>query len=182
MNSLAKKDFPAAIAAAKSYQFRDIESLAPYYVLGRVYVAAGQPEEAKKVFEQILKRKPGDPSASLSLAQLALEAKDLQSARKIYKTILAQHPDDLATLMQLAAIEARERNAEAMVARLKRAIEAHPTALEPRLRLASYYLAGATRAAVRRQCVCACPAIGRCQAHNSPESLSAGYGSRQNGR
>ncbi len=76
LNSLAKKDFPAAIAAAKSYQFRDIESLAPYYVLGRVYVAAGQPEEARKVFEQILKRKPGDPSASLSLAQLALEAKD----------------------------------------------------------------------------------------------------------
>ena len=141
LNSLAKKDFPAAIEAAKSYQFRDIESLAPYYVLGRVYVAAGQPEEARKVFEQILKRKPGDPTASLSLAQLALEAKDLPTARKIYKTILAQHPDDLATLMQLAAIEAREKNAEAMVARLKRAMEAHPTAMEPRLRLAGFYIA-----------------------------------------
>jgi len=141
LNSLAKKDFPAAIEAAKSYQFRDIESLAPYYVLGPVYVAAGQPEEARKVFEQILKRKPGDPAASLSLAQLALEAKDLPTARKIYKTILAQHPDDLATLMQLAAIDARERNAEAMVARLKRAMEAHPTAMEPRLRLAGFYIA-----------------------------------------
>ncbi len=140
LNSLAKKDFPAAIEAAKSYQFRDIESLAPYYVLGRVYIAAGQPEEARKVFEQILKRKPGDPSASLNLAQLALEAKDTQTARRIYRTILAKHPDDLATLMQLAAIEAREKNAEAMVARLKRAIEAHPTALEPRLRLAGYYI------------------------------------------
>ncbi len=140
LNSLAKKDFPAAIEAAKSYQFRDIESLAPYYVLGRVYLAAGQPEEAKKVFEQILKRKPGDPSASLSLAQLALEAKNRRTARRYYKTILAQHPDDLATLLQLAALEAREKNAEAMVARLKRAIEAHPTALEPRLRLAGYYI------------------------------------------
>jgi len=140
LNSMAKKDFPAAIEAAKSYQFRDIESLAPYYVLGRVYVAAGQPEEARKVFEQILKRKPGDPYANLNLAQLALEAKDTQTARRIYKTILAQHPDDLVTLMQLAAIEAREKNAEAMVARLKRAIEAHPTALEPRLRMAGYYI------------------------------------------
>jgi putative PEP-CTERM system TPR-repeat lipoprotein len=105
-----------------------------------VYVAAGQPEEARKVFEQILKRKPGDPAASLSLAQLALEAKDPQTARKYYKSILAQHPDDLATLLQLAALEAREKNAEAMVARLKRAIEAHPGALEPRVRLAAFYI------------------------------------------
>jgi len=141
LSSLAKKDFQAAIEVAKSYQFRDIEKLAPYYVLGRVYLAAGQQEEARKVFEQILKRKPGDPAASLSLAQLALEAKDTQTARKIYKTILAQHPDDLATLMQLAAIEARDKNADGMVARLKRAMEAHPTALEPRLRLAGFYIA-----------------------------------------
>jgi cellulose synthase operon protein C len=141
LNNLAKRDFPAAIEVAKAYQFREMEKLAPYYVLGRVYLAAGQPEEARKVFQQILKRKPGDPSANLSLAQMAMDAKDTQTARKIYKTILAQHPDDLATLMRLAAIEAGEKNAEGMVARLKRAMEAHPTALEPRLRLAGYYIA-----------------------------------------
>jgi cellulose synthase operon protein C len=140
LNLLGKKDFAGAIEAAKSYQFRDLESLAPYYVLGRVYLAAGQPEDARKVFEQVLKRKPGDPSASLNLAQMALEAKDTGAARRYYRTVLDRDPDNLATLLQLAAIEAREKNAEAMVARLEQASKAHPTALEPRLRLAGYYL------------------------------------------
>jgi putative PEP-CTERM system TPR-repeat lipoprotein len=140
LNHLRRKDFPAAIEAAKSYQFRDLESLSPYYVLGRVYLAAGQPEDARRVFEQVLKRKPGDLSASLNLAQLALEAKDTDAARRYCKTILEHHPDDLAALLQLAAIEASEKNEKAMVARLKQAIEAHSTALEPRLRLAGYYI------------------------------------------
>ncbi len=140
LNLLGKKDFAGAIEAAKSYQFRDLESLAPYYVLGRVYLAAGQPEDARKVFEQVLKRKPGDPSASLNLAQLALAANDTDAARRYYRTVLERDPDNLATLLQLAAIEAREKNAEAMVARLEQASKAHPTALEPRLRLAGYYI------------------------------------------
>lgn len=140
LNQLGKKDFPGAIEAAKSYQFRDLESLSPYYVLGRVYLAAGQPDDARAVFEQVLKRKPGDLSASLSLAQLALEAKDTDTARRYYKTVLDDHPNELTALLQLAAIEASEKNGEAMVARLEQAIKAHPTALEPRLRLAGYYI------------------------------------------
>lgn len=139
LNHLGKKDFPAAIEVAKSYQFRDLESFAPYYVLGRVYRAAGQPEDAKKVYEQVLKRKPADPTASLNLAQLALEAKDTDTARRYYRTILDRDPDNLATLLQLSAIEAKAKNADAMIARLQQAIKAHPTALEPRLRMALYY-------------------------------------------
>lgn len=140
LNHLGKKEFPAAIEVAKSYQFRDPESLAPYKVLGRVYLAAGQPEDAIKVFEHVLKRTPGDTSASLNLAQLALVAGDTKAARNYYRAILNRHPDDLTTLLQMAALDAREKNAEAMLARLKQAMDAHPTALEPRLRMAGYYL------------------------------------------
>ena len=47
LQHLAKQDFPAAIAAAESYQFRDLQSLSPYRVLSAVYLAAGQPSKAR---------------------------------------------------------------------------------------------------------------------------------------
>lgn len=140
LNHLAKKDFPGAIEAAEHYHIRDFDSLAPYYVLGRVYFAAGQPAEAKSTFEKALEREPGDPSANLSLAEMALNAGDPEKARRYCQTVLDHHPDHLTTLLLLSALEAREKNEAAMVARLNQAYQAQPTAFEPRFRLAGYYL------------------------------------------
>ncbi len=140
LRHLAKKDFPSAIEVATHYHIQDFESLAPFHVLGRVYLAAGQPADAEDVFKQALTREPGDPIANLSLAEMALQAGDKDAARQYYQTALDHHPDDLTTLLQLAALEAREKNAEAMIARLNQTIAAHPTVLEPRVRLASYYM------------------------------------------
>jgi putative PEP-CTERM system TPR-repeat lipoprotein len=139
LTHLGKGGFPGAIEAAKSYQSRDLMGLAPYRVLARVYFTAGQPTEAKDVLDKALKREPGDPSANLLLAEMALVAGDPDSARRYYQIVLDHHPDDLATLMQLVALESREKNETAMVARLNQAIQAHPGALEPRLRLATYH-------------------------------------------
>ncbi len=140
LNYLAKKDFSRAIERAKHYQVKDFENIAPYRVLGRVYFAAGQPTDAKDAFEQALKRKPADPAANLSLAEMAIAAGDLSAARRYYKAILDGHPDDLTTLLQLSALEAKEENAAAMVVWLNQAMQAHPAVLEPRLRLAGYYM------------------------------------------
>jgi putative PEP-CTERM system TPR-repeat lipoprotein len=137
---LQKKDFPGAIEAAKSYQFRDLDSVAPYRVLGMVYLAAGRTAQARKALEKALKRDPGDPASNQALAQMALDAGKVPSAREYYQTVLDNHPDDLITLLQLAALEAREKNSKAMVARLEQAMLAHPTALEPRLKMAGYYM------------------------------------------
>jgi len=140
LNHLAKKDFPAAIEVAEHYHIRDFDGLAPYRVLGRVYFAAGQFEEAKTTFNKVLEREPGDPAANLSLAEMALAADDAKAARRYYQAVLDHHPDDLTVLLQLSALAAMDKNATEMVARLNQAIEAHPMALEPRLRLARYYI------------------------------------------
>jgi putative PEP-CTERM system TPR-repeat lipoprotein len=137
---LRKKDFPNAIEAAKSYQYRDLEHLAPYHVLGMVYIAAGQITDARQVFEKALKRDPGDPASNQALAQLALVDKDIDTARTYYQNTLDRYPGDLTTLMQLAALEFADKREAAMLARLNEAMDAHPTVLEPRLRLAGYYL------------------------------------------
>ena len=141
MEHLERKDFPAAIEAAKSYQFRHVESLSPYHVLGKIYLAAGQPENAREAFEKALKREPGDPFSRLNLAQLALQSDNPAASREHYQAILEHEPDHLGALMQLAALEARENNQKDVQKWLEQAIKAHPEALVPRLGLARYYLA-----------------------------------------
>lgn len=140
LDLLQKKDFAGAVEEAKAFQFRALDSLAPYHMLGMIYLAAGQPENARTEFERALLQAPGDPVANQGLAQLALAANDTDGARKYYQAVLAAHHDDLTTLMQLAALDAKENNTRAMIARLNQAIAAHPSVLEPRLSLASHYL------------------------------------------
>ncbi|MDG1943915.1 MAG: PEP-CTERM system TPR-repeat protein PrsT [Halioglobus sp.] len=140
LQHLAKQDFPAAIAAAESYQFRDLQSLSPYRVLSAVYLAAGQPSKAKEVLEKLRKRAPTDSIANHTLARLALNAKDTKTARRYYQATLEQYPDDLRILLQLALLEGGEGNNQAMIEILKHSIATHPEALEPRLMLADYEL------------------------------------------
>lgn len=140
LDLLQQKDFPAAIEVAKAYQFRALDSLAPYHLLGMIYLAANQPDNARVEFERALVQEPGDAVANQGLAQLALTANDPATARKYYQAVLDAHPDDLTTLMQLAALEAKGNNFQGMVDRLKQAADAHPSVLEPRLSLASHYL------------------------------------------
>ena len=141
MELLEQKDFPAAIEAAKSYQFRDVKSLSPYHVLGKIYLAAGQPEDAREAFGKALKREPGDPFSRQNLAQLAMQSDNPAVAREQYQAILEHDPNHLGAMMQLAALEARENNRKDVEKWLEQAIKTHPEALPPRLSLARYYLA-----------------------------------------
>jgi cellulose synthase operon protein C len=137
---LGNKDFKGAIEAAKSYQFRDIESVAPYAVLGRVYLAADKIMFATNTYMKALKREPADSAANQGLARAALAMHRPNTARKYYQAILASHESDLDTLLQLAALEEKQKNVSAMVAALEDATAAHRDALEPRLKLAEYYM------------------------------------------
>jgi putative PEP-CTERM system TPR-repeat lipoprotein len=137
---IEKEDYPAAIEAAKAYQAGDIESRSPYHVLGSVYMAAGQRENAREAFKKVLKRTPGDPLANMNLAQIAMEGGNTGAARKYYETILANDLSNLGAMTQLAALEAKENNQKGVLRRLEQARQAHPEALAPRLNLASYYM------------------------------------------
>lgn len=140
LTHIRNKDMQGAIEAAESYKWRNLEGVAPYNLLGQVYLAAGQTADAKETFEKALAREPADTHVNLSLAGLALEAGDRVAARQYYLAVLGAHPSDLLTLLQLAALEQSERHKMAMVARLNEALEAHPSALEPRLALARFYI------------------------------------------
>lgn len=137
--ALKQQDFDEAIEAAKSYKFRDLTGIAPYNVLGNVYLAAGDAREARKTFRQALKRAPGNPSASLNLAQIERKMNELKKERKLYQEVLTVHTGHLPAMLRLAVLEGREGDNAEMVDRLKEAIDIHEDALEPRLGLAQYY-------------------------------------------
>lgn len=141
LNYLKKKDYPAAIAAAKSYQQREPENVAPYNLLGRVFQEAGKPDQARKAFQGALALDSADQGANTYLAEMALAENDLVSARNYYKTILAANTSSHQALIQLASLDSREGKERAMVDRLETAMAVAPAALEPRVILARYYLA-----------------------------------------
>ena len=140
LNHLQKRDFPAAIAAAKAYQRRNLSSVTPHSLLGRVYLEAGQPDEARASFERALALDAGDPAANHNLAQMALADNDLVTARKNYQSILAAHDDSVPAMIQLALLDAREGDEASLVGHLEQAMAVAPTDLQPRLLLARYYL------------------------------------------
>ncbi|MFK7975534.1 MAG: XrtA/PEP-CTERM system TPR-repeat protein PrsT [Halioglobus sp.] len=129
-----------AVAAGESYKWRDLTGVAPHNVLGLIQVAVNNEKAARKMFNQALKREPGDPSANLNLAKLERKAKNVKKEREHYNAVLRAHPDHLPTMLALAVLEGREGRNGTMADRLREAMDIHPNALEPRLGLARYYI------------------------------------------
>ncbi|MEM9256920.1 MAG: XrtA/PEP-CTERM system TPR-repeat protein PrsT [Pseudomonadota bacterium] len=149
LNLLNQRDFDGAIEAAESYRFRDVHSVAPYNVEGRVLFSAGHQEQARQVFEKVLRREPANPSANWALAELALLEGQPDRAREYYKNVLRTNPNDLTTLLKQASLEQQLGRDGAMVERLYEAVRAHPRAYQPRITLAQYYLDSGNPDAVR---------------------------------
>lgn len=137
---LKDSQYEEAVALAESYKWRDLTGVAPHNVLGNVYVAAKRPKAAREIFEQALKRKPGDPSANLNLAKLERKANNVEKEREHYEAILRANPDHLPAMLSLAVLEGREGDNGAMADQLREAIDHHPNTIEPRLGLARYYI------------------------------------------
>lgn len=140
LNHLQSQNYPAAIEAAEAYRRRQLTSVTPYNLLGKVYQQAGQPDKAKESFMDALSLDSNDPAANHNLAQMAIADNDLATARQHYQTILAARPDFQPAFIQLAMLDAREGKEQAMLGHLEKALSADPTGIQPRLLLARYYL------------------------------------------
>ncbi len=140
LNYLRQKQFDRAREAAKEYKNLFPDEAMSYSVLGRVYMLTGKKQEAQIAYTNALRVEPGNPSASLSMAALAIGDKEFSKARDYYLTALDKHNNHLAILLKLAALDSMENNEESMIGYLQQAKDAHPKALGPRLFLARYYI------------------------------------------
>ncbi|MFT4519539.1 MAG: putative PEP-CTERM system TPR-repeat lipoprotein [Halioglobus sp.] len=136
LDHLQNERFDEAIGAATSYKWRDLSGIAPYVVLGNVQRAAGNNDEARELYEQALTREPGNPSASLALATMAMWEKEADVERELYRAVLRVNLNHLPTLLNMSAWEGRDDDRPRMASTLQQAIDSHPEAMEPRLRLA----------------------------------------------
>ena len=137
---LNQKDFAKALEAAEAYRDRHPDSAAPYSLLGYLQLAVGQEEGALQAFNHAREIAPGDPTASHSLAALAIKKKEYRKARGYYQDVLEQNENHLSALLNLATLDALENKEQSMVNHLKQAIAAHPEAVRPKVMMARYYL------------------------------------------
>jgi putative PEP-CTERM system TPR-repeat lipoprotein len=137
---LEQEDFQQALAAAEAYRKRHPDSAAPYNMIGRVQLAAGQEKEAAEAFARARDMAPGDRQASHALAALAVRQKAYQEARGYYQDVLEHRQNDLSTLLKLAVLDALENKEALMLEHLQQATRAHPQSVQPKLLLARYHL------------------------------------------
>jgi len=129
-----------AIESAEDYKRNRADEVGSYNLLGRVYLAGLQQDEARGEFLSAVELVPGDPYASEQLAAMALREKLYEKARNYYLEILRYNENNLSALMKLAVLYAFEKNTEYKVKTLITAIESHPKSKQARLMLARHYL------------------------------------------
>ena len=87
---------------------------------------AGQPDEARKLCEQGLRRAPGDPMLSHLLAAVLFSRGELAPARTHVETSLAKRPGHAAALLLAARIARAAKDFDAALAHLDRLIALAP--------------------------------------------------------
>lgn len=140
LTQVKAREYDKALEAAERYRAKQPQEALPLDLIGLVYMAKQDEAKAVAAFKQALTIAPGDPSAAINLAMLALKNGNRDEARNLYAQVLKRTPDHLPSLMRLAQLEAMEGRDKPFVEWLERAIKAHPQALEPRVALATYYV------------------------------------------
>ena len=133
--------FDKAEQVAQDYLGNRPDSAAPLTLLGRVQLAAGKGQEARKSFLAALEKAPADPVATGFLMDMSMAEGNAMAARDYAQETLRKSPDQLETLVRLARIDLQENSEVAFTMHLEQAATAHPDALEPKLMLARYHLA-----------------------------------------
>jgi tetratricopeptide (TPR) repeat protein len=87
---------------------------------------AGQRDEARRLCEQGLKRRPGDPVLNHLLAAVLLSQGELRSARLHIETSLARHSDNAAAHLLAGRIARMARDFDAALTHLDRVIALAP--------------------------------------------------------
>lgn len=82
---------------------QDPENIDMLMAMARVHVAAHEPQQARDIYQQILRRTPGDIGVRLALAKATGETGDKEAAKKEMAAVLANTPvDDINTRMAIA--------------------------------------------------------------------------------
>jgi putative PEP-CTERM system TPR-repeat lipoprotein len=108
-------------------------------------------KEARFAYDQALGLVPGNVTAQLGHARLAIVDNELGAAEVIIARVLAAQPDSVAAWVMRAALQLRERKTQDAIASYDRAIAAHPEDPRPYLGVIPLLIAMKDQPAAERQ-------------------------------
>jgi putative PEP-CTERM system TPR-repeat lipoprotein len=141
-------DYKGAETALSAVVAREPDFAPATQNLAQVYIAMGRRDEAKKAYEAFVARKPGDVTALLALADLAMVDHDWNGAANFVSQARSAAPDDPKPSIKLVDLYLDQKNfrdAQSIAAELLPLFPKNPDVLdaEGRVQLASGDAAGA---------------------------------------
>jgi tetratricopeptide (TPR) repeat protein len=116
VSSRVATEFEQAVALLQEDRYREAEALlltitgeqpelaGPWINLGQIYVALGQPEEARQAFEAAVAANPYNCTAHNELGLLARVNGDFEAAERHYLNCIERVPDDRAAYLNLGIL------------------------------------------------------------------------------
>jgi putative PEP-CTERM system TPR-repeat lipoprotein len=133
--NLRVRDFERAFAALKTMEQKAPGEPFVANLKGVALMEQGQRDQARALFDEVLKKNPAFLPAAVNLARMDLNDGKAEQARKRFEAVLEADKNHMQALLLLAGFEQRMGRQNEALALLERAASAHPTALEPRTRL-----------------------------------------------
>ena len=121
------KGLPQLSAAIARYQPKSSRFV---FELGAAYERAGKHEQAIAAFRDVLRRKPGDRDALVTLTGSLVATGAVANAERIAMQAISARPNDVDCLVSLANVFMRENRPQDAAPYLKRALDADPERLE----------------------------------------------------
>jgi cellulose synthase operon protein C len=138
---LRSGDMPAALKAAQGIARKLPGNPLPLWTLGGLQLRTGNVAMARNYFEQALELDKAFVPASLSLAELDVQARDPDKARRRFQSVLAIDPNHQEALLALAEIRARAGEPAGKVTEsFEMVVRLHPTQPQPRLSLINHLI------------------------------------------
>jgi putative PEP-CTERM system TPR-repeat lipoprotein len=101
---VAQRDYPAAESAFRAALAIDPEFPAATRDLAQLYAATGRMDDAKKIYNDLLAKKPGDVGALLGLADIEIAEKKWPEATEAINRARTAAPNDPAPGLKLVAL------------------------------------------------------------------------------
>jgi tetratricopeptide (TPR) repeat protein len=155
-SNLNPRYFEPLVALAESYYYLDeydealrwIERAKPFgrdnsrllNIQGRLLLALGKPDDAAKMFREILRREPYNIDALLGMAEFSLAKGDELSALAQYQKTLEYNRRDKRILLSLALMYEEQGKRNLSEEYIVRALESYPESPMVQTMTAEYYL------------------------------------------
>lgn len=140
MRQLRNQEFDSALAAAEDYIHAYPDDVLGLNLLGTVYIAQGDADQARRYFLRAAELDESFAPARFNLARLDMLSGNAEQAEQRLQSLVKIQPDYLDARLALADLAFRANRPADGIEHLKHARRSSRTALQPRLALADWYL------------------------------------------